>query len=55
MGDRAWVAGVSVVDADYGQLEGRDPERLLCLCVLMSDTTRIVIPMDASEIFGPPD
>lgn len=51
----SWVVGVSVVEVDYGQFSGIDPNRLFCLCVLLSDTTRIVVPMAASEIFGPPN
>lgn len=52
--NRAWVAGVSLVEVDYGQLKGSSvPERLLCIHVLLSDTTHIVIPMTPSEVFGP--
>ncbi len=49
------VTGVSVVEVDYGLLKGRDSHKILCIHVLMSDTTHIMIPMDAYEVFGPPD
>ena len=51
--NRAWVAGVSLVEVDYGQLGGNSvPGRLLCIHVLLSDTTHIVIPISPSEVFG---
>ena len=48
-----WVVGLSVAEVDYGLLQGSDSHKLLCIDVLMSDTTQIVIPMDASEILAP--
>ena len=50
-----WVIGVSVVEVDYGQFSGSDPKMLLCVCVLLSNTTRIVVPMTAREVFGHQD
>jgi hypothetical protein len=48
-----WVVGVAVVAVDYGQfLKGGRNE--ICLHVLSSDTTHLIVPMAASEIFGPP-
>ncbi len=55
LSNRGWVTGVSVVEVDYGLLKGRDSHKILCIHVLMSDTTHIMIPMDAYEVFGPPD
>ena len=47
-----WVVGVAVVEVDYGQfLKGGKNE--ICLQILTSDTTRIVVPMAAPEITGP--
>jgi len=48
----AWVVGVSIGEADYGQLAGAAPNRILCVCVLLSNTTRIVVPMGAPQVFG---
>ena len=55
LSNRAWVTGVSVVEVDYGLFHSRDSHKILCIHVLMSDTTHIMIPMDAYEVFGPRD
>src|SRR5262249_37523403 len=48
----AWVVGVSIGEADYGQLAGAAPNRILCVFGLLSNTTRIVVPMGAPQVFG---
>ncbi len=47
-----WVVGVAVVAADYSQFS-KGGKNEICLQILTSDTTRIVVPMTAQEVFGP--
>ena len=47
-----WLVGVAVVEVDYGRFS-KDGKNEICLEMLMSDTTHIMIPLAASEVFGP--
>ena len=47
-----WVVGVAVVEVDYGQFS-QGGKNEICLQILTSDTTRIVIPMTAHGVYGP--
>lgn len=50
--DGCWVVGVAVIDVDYSQFV-KTGKNEICLQILTSDTTRIVVPMTAQEVFGP--
>jgi hypothetical protein len=47
-----WVVGVAVVEVDYSQFSPGGKKEV-CLQILTSDTTRLVIPMTAQEVYGP--
>jgi hypothetical protein len=47
-----WVVGLAVREVDNGQFS-KDRTALICIEVKTRDTTCIVIPMAAREIFGP--
>lgn len=47
-----WLVGVAVVKVDFGQFSTSGKHEI-CLEMLMSDTTHILIPLAASEVFGP--
>lgn len=51
----SWVVGLALIEVDYSQFSKTLPKGLLCICVHLSDTTRIVVPMAAAEVLGPPN
>ena len=50
---RGWVVGLAVTEVDYGQF-GAAGRNEVCLHILLSDTTHIVVPMTAPDVFGEP-
>lgn len=49
----SWVVGLAITEVDYSQFSKIHPKGLVCICVHLSDTTRIVVPMASTEVFGP--
>jgi hypothetical protein len=47
-----WVTGLAIIEVDYGQFS-KSGKNEICLHVLTSDTTHLIVPMAASAIFGP--
>jgi hypothetical protein len=47
-----WVVGLSLMELDYGKFKD-DGKNEICLHVLTSDTTHLIVPMAASAVFGP--